>query len=150
MRKLVLNRDVENLGKAGDVVEVKDGYARNYLIPRGYAELWTRATQRHIDELIERRRKHEIATVEEAITLRDAIQGADAVTVSRKAGSNGRLFGAVSPKLVSEALSAAFARVIDHRKVDLPQAIKTTGEYPIEIRLHPDVTAKSTVVVIAE
>lgn len=150
MRKLVLNRDVENLGKAGDVVEVKDGYARNYLVPRGYAEVWTRGAQRHIDQIIEQRRKHDIATAEEAIALRDTIQSGDSVVVTRKSGSNGRLFGAVSPKLVAEALSAAFGRVIDHRKVDLVEVIKTTGEYPVVLRLHPEVTATTTVQVVAE
>ena len=150
MRKLVLNRDVDNLGKAGDVVEVKDGYARNYLIPRGYAELWTKGTQRHIDALIERRRKHDIESVEEAVALRNLITEADPVVLVRKASANGRLFGGVSAKLVGEALSKAFSRVIDHRKVDLLETIKTTGEYPIQVRLHQDVVAKTTIVVAAE
>ncbi len=150
MRKLVLNRDVDNLGKAGEIVEVKDGYARNYLVPRGYAEPWTKGTQRHIDDLIERRRKHDIETVEEAIALRNVIDEADSVVIARKASANGRLFGGVSAKIVGDALSKAFSRVIDHRKVDLLETVKTTGEYPIQVRLHPDVVAKTTIVVTAE
>lgn len=149
-RKVVLNRDMENLGVAGDVVEVRDGYARNYLIPRGYAVKWTRGAQRHIDQIVEARRRHEIATVEDAIAVRDRIDAAEDVSVSRKAGSAGRLFGAVSPKHVAEALSAVLGRVIDHRKVELPEVIKTTGSYPVVIKLHPEVSAETTVVVLAE
>ena len=149
-RKVVLNRDVDNLGVAGDVVEVRDGYARNYLIPRGYAVKWTRGAQRHIDQIVEARRRHEISSVEDAIAIRDQIAANDELSLSRKAGSNGRLFGAVSPKHVAEVLSAALSRVIDHRKVELPQVVKTTGTYPVVIKLHPDVVAETTVVVSAE
>ncbi|WP_350258216.1 50S ribosomal protein L9 [Scrofimicrobium sp. R131] len=149
-RKVVLNRDVEKLGSAGEVVEVRDGYARNYLIPRGYAVKWTKGAQRHIDQIVESRRRHEIASVEDAIAIREQIGGLDQVSVTRKAGSNGRLFGAVSPKHVAEALSAALGRVIDHRKVELPQVIKSTGTYPVVIKLHPDVVAESSVTVVAE
>ncbi|MFT0762008.1 50S ribosomal protein L9 [Actinomyces sp. F1_1611] len=149
-RKVVLNRDVEKLGSAGEVVEVRDGYARNYLIPRGYAVKWTKGAQRHIDQIVESRRRHEIASVEDAIAIREQIGGLDQVSVTRKAGSNGRLFGAVSPKHVAEALSAALGRVIDHRKVELPQVIKSTGTYPVVIKLHSDVVAESSVTVVAE
>lgn len=147
-RKVVLNRDVEKLGTAGDVVEVKAGYARNYLIPRGYAVKWTKGAQRHIDQIVEARRRHEISNVEDAIALREKIQ--DEVTVSRKAGTNGRLFGAVSAKHVAEALSAALGRVIDHRKVELADQVKTVGSYPVVIKLHPDVAAQTTLLVVAE
>ncbi len=149
-RKVVLNRDVEKLGAAGEVVEVRDGYARNYLIPRGYAVKWTRGAQRHIDQIVEARRRHEIASVEDAIAIREKIDAAPDLELTRKAGTNGRLFGAVSPKHVAEVLSKALGRVIDHRKVELPEVIKATGTYPFVIKLHPDVAAEATIVVIAE
>lgn len=149
-RKVVLNRDVEKLGAAGEVVEVRDGYARNYLIPRGYAVKWTRGAQRHIDQIVEARRRHEIASVEDAIAIREKIDAAADLELTRKAGTNGRLFGAVSPKHVAEVLSKALGRVIDHRKVELPEVIKATGTYPFVIKLHPDVAAEATIVVIAE
>lgn len=149
-RKVVLNRDVEKLGAAGEVVEVRDGYARNYLIPRGYAVKWTRGAQRHIDQIVEARRRHEIASVEDAIAIREKIDAAEDLELTRKAGTNGRLFGAVSPKHVAEVLSKALGRVIDHRKVELPEVIKATGTYPFAIKLHPDVAAEATIVVIAE
>ncbi len=149
-RKVVLNRDVDKLGVAGDVVEVRDGYARNYLIPRGYAVKWTRGAQRHIDQIVEARRRHEISSVEDAIAIREQIDAAEDLALSRKAGTNGRLFGAVSPKHVAEVLSETLRRVIDHRKVELPEVIKSTGTYPVLIKLHPDVTAEAVVVVSAE
>lgn len=150
MYKIVLNRDVDNLGAAGEVVEVKDGYARNYLIPRGYAVKWTKGAQRHIDQLVESRRQHDIATAEDAIALREKIQDGEAIVVARKAGTGGRLFGAVSAKHIAESLSKMLGRVIDHRKVDLSQAIKATGTFPVIIKLHPEVAAKTSVKVIAE
>lgn len=150
MAKIVLSRDVENLGNAGDVVEVKDGYARNYLIPRGYAVKWTKGAQRNIDQIIEVRRRHEIASTEDAIALREQIAAVGEVEVARKSSSNGRLFGAVSPKVVAEALAAKLGRVIDHRKVELPAAVKTTGIYTVVVKLHPEVHAETSVKVIAE
>ncbi len=147
--KLILNRDIERLGEAGDIVEVKDGYARNYLLPRGYAVRWTRGAQRHIDQELERLRKAEIATVEEATALRDRIQDADGVTVEAIAGSNGRLFGAVTGKHIGEALAAEFGVPFDPRNIDFDGPIKRTGEYEMTIKLLGDVVAKSSVEVVA-
>lgn len=150
MAKIVLNRDVENLGVAGEVVEVKDGYARNYLIPRGYAVKWTKGAQKNIDQLIEARRRHEIATVEDAIALRERIQSLGEFEVTRKAGSSGRLFGAVSPKVIADAVTAKLGRTIDHRRVETSSAIKTTGTYVVVIKLHSEVSVEASVSVIAE
>ncbi len=147
-RKVVLNRDIDKLGSTGDVVEVKAGYARNYLIPRGFAVQWTKGAQRHIDQIVEARRRHEISNVEDAIALRD--QMLEEVTITRKAGTNGRLFGAISAKHVADALSAALGRVIDHRKVELADQVKSTGTFPVIVKLHPDVSANTTLVVVAE
>lgn len=150
MAKIVLNREVENLGAAGEVVEVKDGYARNYLIPRGYAVKWTKGAQRHIDQVIEQRRRHEIASVEDAIAVREQVANLDSVVVSHKAGSNGRLFGAVTAKHVAEALGKALGRVVDQRTVTLTQSVKSTGVFPVVIKLHPEVSAETTFKVVAE
>lgn len=147
--KLILNRDVERLGTAGEVVEVKDGYARNYLIPRGYAVRWTKGAQRHIDETLERLRKREIATVEEAIALRSRIEEAQTVTIAQKAGSNGRLFGAVTPKHMAQALQAQFGMPFDARTITFEQTIKSTGVYPVTIKLLPEVVAKTDLQVVA-
>ena len=149
-RKVVLNRDVDNLGVAGDVVEVRGGYARNFLIPRGYAQVWTKGAQRHIDQIVESRRRHEIATAEDAHVLRDKISQIEDVTISRKAGSNGRLFGAVSAKHIAEALSAKLGRIIDHRSVHVAEVIKSAGEYAVDVKLHPEVSAATVVTIVAE
>lgn len=148
--KIVLNRDVENLGIAGEVVEVKDGYARNFLIPRGYAVKWTKGAQKSIDELIEARRRHEIATVEDAVALRELIEAETEFEVARKAGTSGRLFGAVSPKVIAEVISAKLNRPVDHRRISIDSPIKTTGTYGIVIQLHPEVSVDSSITVVAE
>ena len=80
--KLILTHDVPNLGHAGEVVEVKAGYARNYLVPRGFAAKWTAGAQKQIDQIAAARRRHEIATIDDARAVRDALQGAVVETVS--------------------------------------------------------------------
>ena len=147
--KLILNRDVERLGVAGEVVEVKDGYARNYLVPRGYAVRWTKGAQRHIDANLERLRKGEIASVEEAIALRDRIEAEGSTTITAKAGVNGRLFGAVSPKHMAAALQEQFGVPFDPRNIEFAASIKRTGAYPVSIKLLADVVAKTELVVAA-
>ena len=147
--KLIMSRDIERLGAAGEVVEVKDGYARNFLIPRGYAVRWTKGAQRHIDNNLERLRKSEINSVEDAIALRERIEGEGATTVTVKAGANGRLFGAVSPKHMATALQAQFGVPFDPRNIDFESTIKRTGTYAVTIKLLPEVVAKTELVVVA-
>ncbi len=147
--KLILSRDIENLGKAGEVVEVKDGYARNYLVPRGYAVRWTKGAQRHIDQTLEVLRKKEIATAEEAITLRERIQEDPVVDLSKKAGTNGRLFGAVSAKEIAAALATKFRVPFDPRNIALDGHIKTTGTYAATVKLLGDVSANIEIIVSA-
>ena len=148
--KLILNRDVERLGAAGEVVEVKDGYARNYLVPRGYAVRWTKGAQRHIDQNLEQRRKREIASAEDAIALRDRIAEEGATTLFVKAGSTGRLFGAVSPKHMAAALQKQFGVPFDPRNIEFGSPIKTTGTYTVTIKLLPEVSVTTELVVKAD
>lgn len=140
--KLILSRDIDRLGVAGDVVEVKDGYARNYLLPRGYAVRWTKKAQRHIDQMLEQLRKREIASVEEATALRERIEESPSITIVKNAGSAGRLFGAVSPKEIGAALAEKFGVPFDPRNIETPSSIKKTGTYPATVKLLGDVTAK--------
>ena len=93
--KLILTHDVAHLGEAGEVVEVKDGYARNYLVPRKLATPWTKGAQRQIDQMAEARRKRAIASLDQAQTAR-AWLADNVITVTASAGANGRLFGAVT------------------------------------------------------
>ena len=147
--KLILTHDVANLGAAGDVVEVKDGYARNYLVPRGLAARWTKGAQKQIDQMTAARRKREIASVDDARAVRDALQGASHVTVTGKVGANGRLFGAISTADIADAVKAELGQTIDRRKVVVKDPIKAVGDYTVTVNLHPEVSASLKVRVAA-
>lgn len=146
--KIILTHEVKGLGAAGDVVTVKDGYGRNYLLPRGYAAAWTKGAQAQIDQMAASRRKRATADIESARELREVLE-ASVLTVSKTAGSNGRLFGAVSTADVAEAASALSGKAVDRRSVNLNSAIKSVGEYTAIVKLHDDVTANVKVEVVA-
>lgn len=146
--KIILTHEVENLGSAGDVVDVKDGYARNFLMPRGYATAWSKGAQKQIDQIAASRRKRATEDIEAARELRDALE-AEAINVSKTAGENGRLFGAVSTADVAEAASELTGKSIDRRSVNLDTNIKSVGEYTGQVKLHADVVANIKVVVSA-
>ncbi|HLS72333.1 MAG TPA: 50S ribosomal protein L9 [Actinomycetaceae bacterium] len=147
MAKIILTHEVTGLGEAGDVVEVKDGYARNYLMPRGLATPWTKGGQKQIDQIRRARKAREIATVEEASAARDSLE-AKPVTVAVRAGSGGRLFGSVTTGEIAEAVAAAGGPAIDKRKIEVPTPIKSLGEHRVQVRLHTDVQANLTVNVV--
>jgi large subunit ribosomal protein L9 len=148
MAKLILTHEVTGLGAPGDVVDVKDGYARNYLVPRGLATPWSKGAEKEITAIRRARKTREIATLDEARAVRDSLQG-NPVTVSTKSGDAGRLFGAVTTAEIAEAVKAAGGPSIDRRKIEVAQPIKATGEYAVQVRLHPEVSAKLTVKVVA-
>lgn len=146
MAKIILTHEVNGLGVAGDVVEVKDGYARNYLVPRGFATAWTAGAQRQIEALRKSRRAKELASAEEAQAARDVLQSTP-VVVKAKAGDSGRLFGAISAADIATAIGDR-ARV-DRRRIQIDQPIKAVGEYTVKIPLHDDVVASVLVQVEA-
>ena len=146
--KLILTHDVTNLGAVGDVVEVKDGYARNYLLPRKLATPWTKGAQRQLDQMAEARRKRSIESLEQAQEAR-AWLTENVVTVSATAGANGRLFGAVSTADLAEAGKDAGGPAIDRRKIEVVPPIKSTGRHSATVRLHTDVVAPIEVNVVA-
>ncbi len=148
MAKIILTHEVTGLGAPGDVVEVKDGYARNYLIPRNLATPWTKGAEKDVSAIRRARKAREIATLDDAKAVRDSLQ-ANAVTVPAKAGESGRLFGAVTTAEIAEAIKAVGGPSVDKRKIEVAQAIKTLGEYAVQVRLHPEVSAKVTVKVVA-
>ncbi|WP_282947771.1 50S ribosomal protein L9 [Cellulomonas endometrii] len=148
MAKLILTHEVTGLGAPGDVVDVKDGYARNYLVPRGLATAWSKGAEKEVTQIRRARKVREIETLEEARAVRDSLQG-NPVTVSAKAGESGRLFGAITTAEIADAVNAAGGPSIDRRKVEVAQPIKATGEYEVKVRLHADVSAKLTVKVVA-
>lgn len=148
MSKLILTHEVTGLGAPGDVVEVKNGFARNYLIPQGWAVMWTRGGEKQIDQIKAARAAREHATVEEAQDLKAKLQ-ATPVTLTVKAGGGGRLFGSVKTSDVADAVAAAGLGALDKRKIELSAPIKATGEHEATVRLRDDLVATITIRVVA-
>ena len=149
MSKLILTNEVSGLGAAGDVVDVKDGYARNYLIPKGFAVLWSKGGEKQVESIKAARDARALATVEEAHVLKAALE-AKSVRLIVKAGQGGRLFGAVKTGDVVAAVSAAGLGELDKRKVAFVAPIKIAGEHLATVRLHGDVVATITLQVVGK
>ena len=147
--RIILTHDVAHLGEAGDVVEVKDGYARNYLVPRKLATPWTKGAQRQIDQMAEARRKRAIASLDQAQAAR-AWLVENVITVAAAAGANGRLFGAIPTAELVEAVKSAGGPALDRRKIEVVPPIKSTGRHTASVRLHADVVAPLEVNVVAD
>ncbi len=144
--KIVLRDDVENLGRKGDVVDVADGYARNFLVPRGLAMKATKGVVQQAEAMRRNRAAKEVRDRDAAQANAAAIAGMR-LEITARAGDGGKLFGSVTAADVAEALLAQKAVEVDRRKVGLDEPIKEVGETEVEVRLHPDVTATLTVVV---
>jgi large subunit ribosomal protein L9 len=146
--RVILQREVDKLGAPGDVVEVKDGYARNFLIPRGLAAPATKGGMRHADRLRSAHQTRVQKAVTEARAVADRV-GAAPLRIPARAGEDGRLFGSVTAADVADALSAAGASV-DRRHVHLEEPIRSVGTHDVAVHLHPDVTATVTVEVVPQ
>ena len=147
--RIILTHDVAHLGEAGDVVEVKDGYARNYLVPRKLAMPWTKGAQRQIYQMAEARRKRAIASLDQAQAAR-AWLVENVITVVAAAGANGRLFGAITTAELVEAVKSAGGPALDRRKIEVVPPIKSTGRHTASVRLHADVVAPLEINVVAD
>ncbi|KDA05105.1 50S ribosomal protein L9 [Microbacterium sp. CH12i] len=148
MAKLILTNEVAGLGSAGDVIEVKNGYARNYLIPQGLATAWTRGGAKQVESIQAARKARAIHDRDEAVALKDKIEDTK-VRLAVKAGAAGRLFGSVKTDHVADAVEAAGLGKIDKRKVTITAPIKSTGDHEATVRLHEDVIAVITLQVVA-
>ena len=148
MSKLILTHEVTGLGAPGDVIDVKNGFARNYLIPQGFAVAWTRGGEKQIESIKAARVAREHATIEEAQDLRAKLQAAT-VKLTVKAGEGGRLFGSVKTSDVAEAVAAAGVGSIDKRKIEITSPIKVTGTHETTFRLRDDIIATITLQVVA-
>ena len=148
MSKLILTSEVSGLGSAGDVVEVKNGYARNYLIPQGFAVAWSRGGEKQVDQIKAARAARELATLEEAQDLKAKLEAAP-VKLSVKAGREGRLFGSVKTADVAAAVEAAGLGSIDKQTIELSAPVKSTGRYEATVRLRQDVVAALQLDVVA-
>lgn len=148
MSKLILTHEVTGLGTPGDVVEVRGGYARNFLIPQGLAVAWSRGGERQVESIKAARAARELATIEEAKDLKARLE-ATKVRLNVKAGAEGRLFGAVKAADVAAAVEAAGIGTVDKRKVQITSPIKSTGDHEATVNLREDVVAVITLQVVA-
>ena len=147
--KIILRADVENLGRLGDVVTVKAGYGRNYLLPRKLAKEATVANLNQAKQ-DQATAKHRAAQAkDEAVVLGAQVEKV-VVTMKVRVGENGKMFGSVTSKDVAEALIKQTGLNIDRRKIELKSAVKGLGEYTAVAKLHTDVTATFKVMVVAE
>jgi len=146
--KLILTQEVTGLGTPGDIVEVRDGYGRNYLLPRNFAVQWTRGAEKQIESIRRARRAREIADLDHAQEIAEQLGGLK-VTLSARAGKSGRLFGAVTPADIVGAVQKAGGPELDRRRVESKNPIKAVGEHEVRVRLHPEVSAKIALNVVA-
>ena len=146
--KVILANDVEKLGQKGDVVTVADGYARNYLVPKGLALMATKGSLRQAEMMTRARREKEQRDKEAAAT-RVASLGASPVYISARAGEEGRLFGSVTKSDVARAIEEQLGEAVDRHLVRLEDPIRSLGTHQVEIHLHEEVNALVTVEVIA-
>jgi large subunit ribosomal protein L9 len=143
--KLILTQEVGGLGAPGDIVEVKDGYGRNFLMPRGLAIKWTRGAESQVAQIRRGRDVREVRDLGQAQELAAQL-GTLAVKLPSRAGQGGRLFGSVTAADVVDAVKAAGGPSLDKRRVELPAAhIKTVGTHTVSVRLHPEVVASVAV-----
>jgi large subunit ribosomal protein L9 len=146
--KLILMSDVKSLGSAGAVVDVTDGYARNYLLPRGLAAEASSGAIALLEQQRRAKTRREAEAQADAQNLAELLASKQ-ILVSARSGGNGRLFGTVTNSQVSEAIAADLGITIDRHKIEMPDNIKSLGSYPIEIRLGKNIVAKTTVKVVA-
>jgi large subunit ribosomal protein L9 len=146
--KIILTQEVNGLGSPGDIVEVKDGYGRNYLLPQGFAIKWTRGAEKQIAVIKRARSAREIRDLGHAKEVKGQLETLS-VKLSVRAGDTGRLYGSVTPAEIVDAVKSAGGPDLDRRRVQLPGSVKSVGDYKVQVKLHPDVTATFTLSVNA-
>jgi len=145
--KVILNQEVRGVGAPGDIVEVTDGYGRNYLLPRNLARLATAGVVRQAEGIRSRRAAREIADLEQARTVAAHLESLR-VVIPAKAGKEGRLFGSITTPQIVDAVARTGGTRIDRRRIHLDGAIKNIGTHRITVRLHPEVEATVNVEVV--
>ena len=140
--KLILTQEVSGLGAAGDVVEVKDGYGRNYLVPRGFAIRWTRGGEKTIESIKAARSSREVRDLDHAKQVKAKLEGAP-IDLSVRAGEGGRLFGAVTVNDIATAIAQGVgpASAVDKRKIIVGNPIKSLGSHQVTVKVHDEVDA---------
>jgi large subunit ribosomal protein L9 len=145
--KIILTQEVSGLGAPGDVVEVKDGYGRNYLLPRGEAIRWTKGAERTAESIKAARSSRAVRDAEHAGEIKAKLESTP-VPVKVRAGDSGRLFGAVTSADIAEALAATSGEPVDKRTILIGNPIKSLGTHEVSVKLHDDVSATVSLNVI--
>ena len=148
MSKLILTQEVTGLGAPGDVVEVKNGSARNFLIPQGFAVSWSRGGEKQVEQIKAARTAREHATIEEAQDLKLRLE-ANPVKLTVKAGAEGRLFGSVKTSDIASAVEAAGVGSVDKRLIEIVSPIKSVGTHEAILKLRDGIVATITLQVVA-
>ena len=138
--KLILTHEVANLGAPGDVVEVKNGYGRNFLVPRGLAIQWTKGAEKQISTIKKAREVREVSDLGHAEEIKSQLE-AQPVNLQVRAGSGGRLFGSVTVTDIVAAVRRSGGPDIDKRRIEIVQPIKSLGSHEVAVKLHDEVSA---------
>ena len=138
--KLILTQEVDGLGAPGDVVEVKDGYGRNYLVPRGLGIKWTRGGEKTIESIKSARTARAVRDEDHAKDVKAKLE-ANAVNVKVRSGEGGRLFGAVTTSEIADAITEISGEKVDRRTIVVANPIKTLGSHSVSVKLHDEVSA---------
>jgi large subunit ribosomal protein L9 len=146
--KLILTREVAGLGLAGDIVEVADGYGRNFLVPRGAAITWTKGAEKQIAQIKRSRDAREIRDLGHAREIKADLEKLS-VTISARAGKDGRLFGSITSGDIAAAVKDAGGPALDRKRIRTDGHIKSTGTHTVTVELHPDVVASVPLTVTA-
>jgi len=147
--KVILKEDVKKLGSRGDLVEASDGYARNYLVPRGLAEEATPSRMKEWKKKQASMEKKAEKDKESAENLRKHLQG-KRVILSASCGESGKLFGSITSSQIAEALQDTFKVTIDKKDIKIPEPVKNLGDHPFTVKLHPGIDVDMTVTVREE
>ncbi len=145
--KLILTQEVTGLGSAGDIVEVKDGYGRNFLIPRGFGMRWTRGGEKTIDSIKKAREARSVRDADHAAQVKATLEGST-YAVKVRAGEGGRLFGAVTAAEIASAITEAGGEV-DKRTIVVGNPIKSLGAHTVTVKVHDDVEAQVSLNVVS-
>jgi large subunit ribosomal protein L9 len=146
--KLILTQEVSGLGAAGDVVEVKDGYGRNYLIPRGDAIRWTRGGEKTVESIKAARASRSVRDLDHAAQIKAKLESAP-VNVTVKAGAGGRLFGSVTVAEIANAITETAGASVDKRTIVVGNPIKSLGAHEVAVKLHDEVSATVALNIVA-
>jgi large subunit ribosomal protein L9 len=147
--KLILTTDVPGLGAPGEIVDVRDGYGRNYLLPQGKAIIATKGAEKQVATIKRAQQAREIRGTEHASEVRESLEKLPVRIAARTTGDGTKLFGSITATDIAAAVKAAGGPTLDKRSIVLDGHIKSTGSHPVSVTLHPGVTAKLTVEVVS-